>query len=178
MRSAKDIWEIALGVLEIEVTRPDFKTWYEKTDGLNFADGTFVVGVPNWFIAEYLQRNRLDFIKQVLNQITHCNIESLEFKFSVENLMPEPAKIKLPLFSIMTKDGSDPGGINYLVSWFSGKKALLTQGNSARTLWTAFKLLRTRTELDPPDQPYNHYQTDPLDVDKRELEEPRFGHQN
>ena len=53
VRSAQQIWEAALGELQIQVNKPNYRTWLEKTVALSHEDGQFVVGVPNTFVAEY-----------------------------------------------------------------------------------------------------------------------------
>ena len=57
--SAREIWEAALGALQLQVSRSNYKTLLEKTNGLSCEDSHFVVGVPNTFIAEYLDKNQL-----------------------------------------------------------------------------------------------------------------------
>ncbi|MFH0847520.1 MAG: DnaA N-terminal domain-containing protein [Chloroflexota bacterium] len=57
-KSARDIWETALGELELEVSKPNYRTWLEKTQGVIYQGEEFVIAVPNTFVAEYLDRNR------------------------------------------------------------------------------------------------------------------------
>ncbi|GAI50196.1 unnamed protein product, partial [marine sediment metagenome] len=52
-RSAQEIWETALGELQIQVNKANYRTWLEKTVGLSYQGNQFVVGVPNTFVAEY-----------------------------------------------------------------------------------------------------------------------------
>ncbi|MGD0766013.1 MAG: DnaA N-terminal domain-containing protein, partial [Dehalococcoidia bacterium] len=53
-RSAKALWQAALGQLQLQVTRPNYETWLRDTSGLNLDDGVFTIGVPTDFIAEWL----------------------------------------------------------------------------------------------------------------------------
>jgi len=69
--SAQEIWEAALGELQIQVSKPNYRTWLAKSIGLSFQDKQFVVGVPNPFIAEYLDRNQRSLIEKTLISITH-----------------------------------------------------------------------------------------------------------
>jgi len=55
-RTAPEIWEAALGQLQLEVSKPNFRTWLSKTIGMERRDNRFVVGVPNTFVAEYLEK--------------------------------------------------------------------------------------------------------------------------
>ena len=45
--SAQQIWETALGELQIQVSKHNFRTWLEKTVGLSYQDNQFAIGVPN-----------------------------------------------------------------------------------------------------------------------------------
>ncbi len=74
VRPAQEIWESALGELQLQVNKPNYKTWLEKTVGLSLQDNRFVVGVPNTFVAEYLDRNQRSLIEKTLIAITHHSI--------------------------------------------------------------------------------------------------------
>ena len=69
-RSAQEIWEAALGELQIQVSKPNYRTWLEKTAGLNYQDNQFVVSVPNTFVAEYLDKNQRSLIEKTLINLT------------------------------------------------------------------------------------------------------------
>jgi len=76
-RSAQEIWEAALGELQIQVTKPNYRTWLEKTVGLSYQDNQFVVGAPNTFVAEYLDQNQRSLIEKTLIGLTHPDIKVL-----------------------------------------------------------------------------------------------------
>ena len=76
-RSAQEIWEAALGELQIQVNKPNYRTWLEKTIGLSYQDNQFVIGVPNTFAAEYLDQNLRSLIEETLVRLTHCDAEVL-----------------------------------------------------------------------------------------------------
>ncbi len=69
-RTAKEIWDIALGDLQVQVSKPNYRTWFSKTAGLSYQDNEFVIGVPNTFAAEYLEKNQLSLIEKALNGLT------------------------------------------------------------------------------------------------------------
>jgi chromosomal replication initiator protein len=77
VRSAQEIWEAALGELQIQVSKPNYKTWFEKTVGFSFQNNQFVVSVPNAFIAEYLDQNQRSLIEKTLIGITQDNLSVL-----------------------------------------------------------------------------------------------------
>ena len=73
--SAQQIWESALGELQIQVNKPNYHTWLEKTAGLSYQDEQFVIGVPNTFVAEYLDKNQRSLIEKVLTGLTHHEVQ-------------------------------------------------------------------------------------------------------
>jgi chromosomal replication initiator protein len=75
--SAQEIWEAALGELQVQVTRSYYRTWLEKTTGLSYEGDQFVVGVPNAFVAEYLNQNQRSLIEKTLIGLTRPDIKVL-----------------------------------------------------------------------------------------------------
>ena len=65
-RTPQEIWETALGELQIQVSKPNYRTWFGKTTGLSYEENQFVVGVPNTFVAEYLEKNQRSLIEKAL----------------------------------------------------------------------------------------------------------------
>ncbi|MFC2022507.1 chromosomal replication initiator protein DnaA [Chloroflexota bacterium] len=84
-RSAQQIWEAALGELQIQVNKPNYRTWLEKTAGLSYQDDQFVIGVPNTFVAEYLDKNQRSLIEKVLTGLTHYKVQ---VQFQVDSNQP------------------------------------------------------------------------------------------
>lgn len=89
-RSAQQIWEAALGELQIQVNKPNYQTWLGKTVGLSYQDGQFVVGVPNTFIAEYLDKNERSLIEKVLTGLTHHEVKA-QFQVDGNQQNPSPS---------------------------------------------------------------------------------------
>ena len=69
-RSAQKIWEAALGELQVQVSKPNYRTWLEKTAGLDYQNNQFTVCVHNTFVAEYLDRNQRSLIEKTLINVT------------------------------------------------------------------------------------------------------------
>jgi len=74
-RSAQDIWEAALGVLQIQVSKSNYRTWFQNTTGLSYEGDQFVVGVPNSFVGEYLNRNQRSLIEKALIGLTRPDVQ-------------------------------------------------------------------------------------------------------
>ncbi|MCJ7605961.1 MAG: hypothetical protein MUO19_08025, partial [Dehalococcoidales bacterium] len=69
-RTPQEIWEIALGELQVQVSKPNFRTWFKTTTGLSYEDHSFVIGVPNTFAAVYLENNQRSLIEKALAGVT------------------------------------------------------------------------------------------------------------
>jgi chromosomal replication initiator protein len=107
--SAQQLWEAALGELQLQVNKSNYHTWLKGTTGLNSQDGEFIIGVPNTFVAEYLDRNQRSLIEKVLTDLTHQEMQVL---FQIHNsptktaVRPDnrikpvsPHQARLPLFN-------------------------------------------------------------------------------
>jgi len=64
--SAKDIWEAALGELQLQLSRTNYDTWLKDTVGLSYQGDQFVVGVPSTFSIEWLEKRLTSLIQKTL----------------------------------------------------------------------------------------------------------------
>jgi len=97
-RPAPEIWEAALGQLQLEVSKANFRTWLSKTTGMECQDKHFVVGVPNTFIAEYLEKNQRSLIEKALTVVLKDEVK-VEFRVATSLEKPGAAHTNLPLFN-------------------------------------------------------------------------------
>ena len=74
-RTAQEIWEAALGELQVQISKSNYRTWFEKTSGISHEGNTFVVGVPNTFVAEYLEQNQRSLIEKALINFTSPEVQ-------------------------------------------------------------------------------------------------------
>lgn len=68
----EELWKAVLGELELELSKPNFNTWFKNTFVLAFdeASGEVIVGVPNTFTQTWLQTKYHKAIIRVLNRVT------------------------------------------------------------------------------------------------------------
>lgn len=85
IRSPKEIWDIVLGDLQVQVSKPNFRTWFSKTLGLSYQDNRFIIGVPNTFAAEYLEKNQRSLIEKSLKGLTSPDVKVV---FQVDGKSP------------------------------------------------------------------------------------------
>jgi chromosomal replication initiator protein len=89
-RTAQEIWDTALGELQLQVSKANFRTWLEKTKGLSYQDNHLILGVPNTFVAEYLDKNLRPLIEKTLIGITE---NAVRVSFDIDSLgRPSEAK--------------------------------------------------------------------------------------
>ena len=77
MQETATVWQAALGEIELSVSRGNFVTWFKNTQLLEYSRETALIGVPNIFIKQQLERRYQDLLKETLgkNGITPKTIE-------------------------------------------------------------------------------------------------------
>ncbi len=60
------IWESVLDMLKQRVARPDFDTWMSETTLIELAEGAAIIGTPNVFAREKLERSFMPVIAETL----------------------------------------------------------------------------------------------------------------
>ena len=84
------LWAAVLGQLQMQVTKPNFDTWLKHTSGLAYADGEFVVGTPNAFVAEMLEQRMYSLIAQTVESVVEAEVE---VRFAVEAAWADPSNL-------------------------------------------------------------------------------------
>lgn len=83
-----ELWNRALGQLELQVTRPNFDTWLRNTVGLRLEGDTLVIGTPTDFALEWL-RSRMQ--AQIARTVSRLAGTELHVSFEVLGIQPPPA---------------------------------------------------------------------------------------
>jgi len=68
-RSAKQVWEAALGELQLQVTKANYETWLKDTSGADFQGDVFTISAPTTFATEWLEKRLQPLIKKTLSSI-------------------------------------------------------------------------------------------------------------
>ncbi len=74
-----DLWQAVLGEIELSVSRGSFVTWFKNTCLLKNKDNVIVVGVPNVFIKQQLERKYNELVTQTLAK-NGANATRVEYK--------------------------------------------------------------------------------------------------
>ncbi len=77
MQSSSNLWQAVLGEIELSISRGNFVTWFKNTVVLKQEDDHLVIGVPNVFIKQQLERKYNDLVRGTLekNGVTPQTIE-------------------------------------------------------------------------------------------------------
>ena len=86
-RSAKDIWEAAKGALQVQVNKANYETWLKDTTGIIYQGNQFVIGTPNAFASEWLEKRLKSLVKKNLIRVIG---EDVDIHFQV---CPSPSQI-------------------------------------------------------------------------------------
>ncbi len=122
-RTAQEIWDTALGELQLQVSKANFRTWLEKTKGISYQDNQLILGVPNTFVAEYLDKNLRSLIEKTLIGIiqSEVNVSFIIDNHSLVEVKPAnqvtlPAIIQAPVSGNLTKLNPKYNFNNFVVS--------------------------------------------------------------
>ena len=74
----KELWQAALGEIELNISRANFITWFKNTEIINNKDGVAVIAVPNAFSKEWLENKYNKLILRSLRNILP-DIKEIEF---------------------------------------------------------------------------------------------------
>ncbi len=94
------LWQAVLGEIELSVSRGNFVTWFKNTEIVKQSDELVVIGVPNIFIKNQLERKFNDLVAQVLakNGLANPRIEyKIHTGIAVASRDDERAKDSLQL---------------------------------------------------------------------------------
>lgn len=65
--NARQIWQVALGELQLQVSKANYETWVKNASAVSFDGDTFILGAPNTFAKEWLETR---FLPQISRAVT------------------------------------------------------------------------------------------------------------
>jgi chromosomal replication initiator protein len=75
MNNAKQVWQAALGELQVKVPGPSFQTWLKNTSIATFEEHKVVIAVPSNFAMEWLEKRYSKLIGETLNNVLGRKVE-------------------------------------------------------------------------------------------------------
>jgi len=98
-KSAKEIWEIVKGVLQIQINKANYETWVMDTVGISFEEGKFVVGSPNAFAKEWLEQRLSPLVRKTLIEVMKTLVNPLS--------TPEDVQVQFQVISRNTTNAAN-----------------------------------------------------------------------
>lgn len=107
-----ELWQIVLSEMEFSVSKANYATWFKNTAIKDFKEGVIMVGVPNSFVKEWLEKKFHKTILKILR--SYCeNIRNVDYSIApIANLavhtnvlrekddIPQGLQLKLKEFQI------------------------------------------------------------------------------
>jgi len=128
MNHKKDIWAEVSKNLKSKMGKGEFKTWFSRTSLRRFDQEIVLLGVPNKFVANWLNDNYLIDIKKSFKKITDLS-PSIHFSYDREGKERPPREtdkteiyLKRRLDGSMTFDTFITGECNRF-AWFTAQEA-------------------------------------------------------
>lgn len=73
--NAKQVWQAALGELQVKVPGPSFQTWLKNTSIASFENNVVAISVPSNFAKEWLEKRFSKLITETLNNVLGYKVE-------------------------------------------------------------------------------------------------------
>ena len=89
-----ELWQAALGELELTLSKAHFTTWFRNTFIAEYAEGTVIIGVPNTFTKAWLEKKYHRDILEAIQNITEQAIKSLTYRVETRVSAPSPIVLK------------------------------------------------------------------------------------
>lgn len=81
----KQLWQAILGEMELLISRPNFTTWFKRTNIHSYEDGMVVISVPNAFTKSWFERKYHALISKALQNITENPHIKVSYAIIAEN---------------------------------------------------------------------------------------------
>ncbi len=85
MMDNKKLWDSVLVEMELNLSKPNFNTWFKDTAIIKLEDGAVHLGVPNTFVQDWLSSKFHNLILKSLRRISG-NVQSLHYTINKEEL--------------------------------------------------------------------------------------------
>jgi chromosomal replication initiator protein len=102
-----ELWEAALGQIEVSISKANFSTWFKNTTILSNENGKVVIGVPNGFAKEWLENKYNTYIFKALRNFQD-NIKEISCMIYSNDQIPSRDTKKIDsIVSVSQEDNKD-----------------------------------------------------------------------
>ena len=88
--SPEQLWQAALGQLELSLSKPNFTTWFKNTSLLSLESGKAVVSVPNTFTKAWFEKKYHRVLVETLQQITAQPVREIFYQVGARPVAATP----------------------------------------------------------------------------------------
>lgn len=87
----EELWQAALGELELALSRASFATWFKNTFISSFENNRIIISVPNLIYKSWFENKYNNEIKKTLQKMTGAPIAEIIYKVEQrQNIAPKP----------------------------------------------------------------------------------------
>src|SRR3954464_12781032 len=101
------LWQAVLGEIELSVSRGNYVTWFKNTQLVRNKDDVVVIGVPNIFVKNQLERKFNDLVTEVLAK-NGVKPQKIEYKIHTGIQPSKPSGPKSSSASELALDTPSP----------------------------------------------------------------------
>jgi chromosomal replication initiator protein len=93
--NAEQLWQAALGQLQLEMPRASFETWVRDAELLTHEDGEYIIGVQNAYACDWLEDRLQSTVNRVMTSILGqtVRVRFVVWQEHVTEEMQEPALV-------------------------------------------------------------------------------------
>ena len=99
------LWQSVLGEIELSISRASFVTWFKNTHLIRNKNGVIIIGVPNIFIKQQLERK---FNAMILETLKKNGVENVEVEYKIQALDKEKTNQKEELIILSDQTNERP----------------------------------------------------------------------
>lgn len=93
--NTNELWQAALGELELKLSKANFTTWFKNTFITSFQNGELTVAVPNTFTKAWLEKKYHKDIFTSLHSITGGNLRTICYRVEMRSGDPQPVAVSI-----------------------------------------------------------------------------------
>ncbi len=76
----QELWQAALGEIELSLSKPNFNTWFKQTSISSYENKKVIISVPNTFTKAWLEKKYHPIILKSLSNLTGNDVQEVIYK--------------------------------------------------------------------------------------------------
>jgi len=81
----QQLWQVALGELELSISKANFTTWFKNTFIIEYSNDTIIIGVPNAFTKTWLEKK---YHKEIITTLKNAGAQIKLIEYKVQSIPP------------------------------------------------------------------------------------------